>query len=161
MTCAGCGNESGYWLCSNACALAYAKKRARFDCAVCSYDPKTGRVGRHDTNRLCSECRAREENVAWLHRDEEAPEAEMELHHDGLLRLREQQDRRLKPVTPLMRKIVAMLVEGKLVAYRYRDPQGISRGTRNRRVGFSARQIANELGCTEQTVRRVLRRIEM
>jgi hypothetical protein len=161
MTCVECGHEGGYWLCSNACAVAYAKKRARFECAVCSYDPKTGRVGRHDTHRLCAECRTRDENAAWLHRDEEMPEAHLDDHHDALLRLREQQDRRLSPVTPLMREIVKRLVEGRRVTYRYRDRHGISRGTRERQLPWSARQLASELGCTVDAVKRVFRRLEM
>jgi len=161
MTCAECGKASSYWLCSNACALTYAKKRARFECAVCSYDPKTGRVGRHDTTRLCDECRGREENAVWLHRDEETPDMRIDEQHEGLSRLREQQDRPLPRVTPLMRRVVLKLVEGRTVAIRYRDRKGVSRGTRHRQQPWSARELAAELGCTEQAVRRVLRRLEM
>lgn len=33
--------------------------------AICQYDPETGRIGNHLTNRRCDDCKAGEENADW------------------------------------------------------------------------------------------------
>jgi len=152
--------ESSFWLCSNACALAYARNHGRRDCAICSYDAKTGRIGRHDTNKVCPECHARAENAEWVIGRDELPDENAESLDDANLRLREQQDRPLTPVTPLMTEIVRLIVEGERIAVAYKDKDGRSRGVKYRRRAYTVRRLARRLGCSRTHVQRVIDSIE-
>lgn len=159
MTCAECGKPSSYWLCSNACALACAKRRERIECAVCSWDPKTMRIGRHDTTKICDECRKREENDDWVHREQEQNDLlpERDLHH-ALARLAEQQDRPLRELTPLVRQVAALIVEGERVAYRYRAGDRVE--TRYRWRAYTLNRLAKKLGVPAMSVKRIVDAIE-
>jgi len=161
LSCVECGKESLYWLCSNACAIAYAKTRGRRECAVCSYDPKTGRVGRHDTTRLCAECVKRSENAEWLHRQDERVSQLFEEEVDAALaRLSEEQDRPLPEVTALTRRIAYLVIEGEQVPFEYRDPKGVKRGIRYRWRAYTLRRLAKKVGCTQAQVQRIIASIE-
>jgi len=161
VKCVECGRESKFWLCGNACALAYAKKRGRRDCAICSYNEQTGRIGRHDTSRLCEECHARAENVDWVDRQEQQfglfLDGEM---NDGIERLREQQDRPLVVVTAVVSEIARLAANGERVGSEYRDPNGIQRGARYRWRAYTIRRLAKKVGCEPHVVRQVLAAIE-
>ena len=161
MSCVECGEASTFWLCGNACALSYAKKRSRRECAICSYDERTGRVGRHDTSRLCEECRSRAENADWVDRQEQQVgllfDGEM---NDGIERLRDQQDRPLVVVTAVVSEIARLVADGEQVGSAYRDPKGIQRGARYRWRAYTVRRLAKKVGCEPLLVQRVLASIE-
>jgi hypothetical protein len=162
MTCEECGkeDEGTYWLCSNACALSYAKKRGRTDCALCSYDVKTGRMGNHNTTKICAECRSRSENREWIHKKDEHADKLIETKNEELVRFREQQDNPLPELTPLTRQIAQLIVEGERVPYTYRDRKGVSHGVRYRWRAFTVRRLAKKLGCRPMVVQRVIDSIE-
>jgi hypothetical protein len=65
MTCSVCRKKAAFRFCSNQCFLVYAKRRSGIRCAICSYDPKTGKVGDSSTNKLCADCRRAPENRDW------------------------------------------------------------------------------------------------
>lgn len=160
MTCVECGRESTFWLCSNACALAYARKRGRRDCAICSYDPATGRIGRHDTTKICADCRRHSENAEWVHKKREEADRQIETRSREIERLREQQDRPLPAVTELTKQIAKLVVEGERIAYVYRDRKGQSHGVRYRWRAYTIKRLAKKLGCTPAVVKRVIESIE-
>jgi hypothetical protein len=160
MTCVECGKEAKFWLCSNACALAYAKKRGARNCAICSYDAKTGRIGRNDTMEICTQCRARSENADWVHKKREEVDEHVETKVSEAERLRDQQDRPLPEVTPQMTQIAKLIVEGERVPYRYRDRKGQSHGIRYRWRAYTVRRLAKKVGCSRATVERVIRSIK-
>jgi hypothetical protein len=160
MICGECGKKATYWLCSDACALAYAVRRGRRECAICSYDAKTGRIGRNDTTKICAECRRRSENVDWVHKKHEEADELIETKLAESERLRDQQDRPLPEVTPEMTEIARLIVEGEQVAYKYRDRSGESHGVRYRWRAYTARRLAKKLGCSRAAVERVIRSIE-
>jgi len=161
MSCVECGKESTFWLCGNACALAYAKKRGRRECAICSYNERNGRIGRHDTSRLCEECQARGENVDWVDRQEQQVgllfDGEM---NDGIERLRDQQDRPLAEVTPVMQQVALLVVDGQRTGKSYRDPCGEKHGIRHCWKAYTVRRLAKMVGCQPILVQRVLAIIE-
>lgn len=160
MTCVECGKQATFWLCSSACALTYAKGRGRRDCAICSYDEKTGRIGRHDTIKICSECRRRAENGGWVIGRDELPDENAEVMDDANRRLRDQQDRPLPPITPLATEIVRLIVEGERVAIAYKDKKGRARGVKYRWRAYTVRRLAAKLGCSRMVVQRVIDSIE-
>jgi AraC-like DNA-binding protein len=160
MTCVECGKEGTYWLCSNACALAYAKARGKRDCAICSYDPKTGRVGRHDTNKICAECRNHMENAEWCSGRKELADERAATRDEGCRRLREEQDRPLPEVSETLTRIARLLVEGARAPVVYRDKRGRRRGKRERWRALSMREIAARAGCSRSEVARVVRHLE-
>jgi hypothetical protein len=157
--CVECNRTSSFWLCSNLCARAYAQKRGRCDCAVCSYDKKTGRIGRQDTTQLCAECRRRAENCDWVHRECEEPDELIDRRDAENLRLREQQDQPLLEITPLVTEIVRLIVEGEHIAYVYRDRHG-HRHNRFRCRAYTIRRLAQQVGCSRMLVQRVVQSIE-
>ncbi len=160
MTCVECGASSSFWLCSNVCALAHARRRGRRRCAICCYDASTGRIGRNDTMKICADCRRRSENLDWVHKRDEQPDAVIENRLEECQRLRDQQDRPLAPVTPEMARIARLIVEGERIPYQYRDPQGRSFGVRYRLRAYTVRRLARKVGCTPALVQRVIESIE-
>lgn len=160
MTCAECGKKARFWLCSNACARAYMEGRGRRDCAICSYDENTGRIGRHDTIKVCSDCRSRAENASWVIGRDELPDENAEQMDDANRRLREQQDRPLPTITPLTAEIVRLIVEGERIAVIRKDKEGRGRGVRYRWRAYTVRRLAAKLGCTRMVVQRVIDSIE-
>jgi hypothetical protein len=159
MTCVECGAESKFWLCSNACALTYAKKRGQQDCAICSYSKKTGRIGRHDTTQLCPECRRHQENCDWVHRECEEPDELIETRNAENLRLREQQDRPLPEVTPLLTLVAKLVVEGERVPYVYEDRHG-HKHRRYRWRAYTIRRLAKRAECSRMLAQRIVQSIE-
>src|SRR5262249_17515436 len=143
-----------------ACALAYAKKRGRVDCAICSYDPKTGRIGRHDTTKICPECRSRAENQDWVHKSREEADDLVEMKTDEAERMKDQIDRPLPAVTPEVTQIAKLIGEGERVPYKYRDKKGQSHGIRYRWRAYTVRRLAKKVGCSRAFVERVIRSIK-
>jgi hypothetical protein len=160
MNCVECGKESTYWLCSNACALAYAKKRGTRECAICSYDAKSGRVGRHDTIKICAECRRHSENADWRSNRKERPDAEVERRNNACRRLRDEQDRALPEVTETTARIAKLIVEGARADVGRRDRQGRRRGKQERWRALSIREIAARAQCPRSEVERFIRHVE-
>jgi hypothetical protein len=160
MTCAECGKEAKFWLCSNACARAHAEKRRGVECAICSFDSNTGRIGSLETNEICAECRAHSENGAWIEARNEEPDEHIDTRLAEIARLREQQDRPLPPVTELAKKVANMIIEGESVPYYYYDKSGTKRGIRYRCRPYTVRRLAEVLGCSRRAVRREIRNIE-
>jgi hypothetical protein len=160
MKCFECGTEGTYWLCSNACTLTYAKKRAGADCAICSFNPKTGQIGRHDTRKICSECRNHPENRDWVVARYEVPDGEIEQRDDASVWLREQQDRPLPKTTALHTRIARLVMDGGPATVEYRDANGRSRGKRKRWRALTTREIADRAGCSKATVDRFIQHVE-
>jgi len=65
MNCIVCKKPASFRFCSNQCFLKHAKSRSNTRCAICRYDPKTGRVGDERIGAICDECRAAPENERW------------------------------------------------------------------------------------------------
>src|SRR5689334_4900917 len=105
MTCVECSAEATYWLCSNRCALAYARRRKSIECAICSFNQRTCRIGRHDTRKICSDCRNRPENSDWVVARFEVPDRDIEQRDEANVWLRQQQDRPLPKITALHTRI--------------------------------------------------------
>lgn len=160
MTCVECGTIASFWLCSNACALAYARKRGRRDCAICSYDAKTGRIGRHDTTKVCAECRAHEENAEWMIGRREIPRQDVHEQDEAIRMFREEQDRPLLEITATTMLIARLIVDGARVPVPYEDQRGRRRGNRERWRALSTREIARRIGCSQTDVVRLIRHIE-
>jgi hypothetical protein len=160
MTCTVCGAEATFWLCSNACALAHAKKRAGVDCALCSFDPRTGRIGRHNTRNVCPDCRNRPENRGWVVARSEIPDRHIEQRNDANDRLRQQQERPLPKTTARNTRIARLVMDGALAPVEYRDRDGRLRGKRQRWRALTVTEIAQRAGCDKKTVSRFIQHIE-
>jgi hypothetical protein len=160
MKCAECGKEAKFWLCSNACAREHAPKRRGVECAICSFDPRTGRMGSLETNEICADCRAHAENGAWIEARNEEPDEHIDARVVERARLREEQDRPLPPVTEFTRTVVNMIIEGERVPYDYYDSKGVKRGVKYRIRPYTVRGLAEKLGCSRRAVMREIRNIE-
>jgi hypothetical protein len=160
MTCVECGTEGTYWLCSNACAMAYSQKRKGVQCAICSFNPKTKQIGRNDTNEICTDCRRRPENQGWVEARNEDADPFIETRLAEMARLREQQDDPLPPISELTRRVVQLVIEGERVPYTYRDRKGVSHGVRYRWRAYTVRRLAKKLSCPRMTIQRIIDSIE-
>lgn len=160
MTCVECGNESTYWLCSNACAQRHMKAGQRRNCAVCSYDPQTKRVGTLQTNRICLRCRAMPENAEWIRGRKEQPDRIIDRRLEQFQRWRDEQGVPLAELTPRYRRIAQLVLERERVPYAYVDKQGRKRGVRYRWQAYTIRRIAEVEGCSRKEVEEVIASIE-
>lgn len=158
--CVQCGSPAAYRFCGNGCFVAWAKKRTGVDCAVCRYNPETGRIGNSSTTRICPECRKDSANAGWVCGDDELlDEPALEAVHwkrgDTLGSL---QDRPARQRTQLAERIIAAVFGSKPVYERRRVPR-TDRPGRYRwayRRATTRRAIARALKCDERYVRRVL-----
>lgn len=162
MTCVECGKEATYWLCSNECARRHLDTGRRRNCAVCSFDRKTQRLGTLSTNRICRQCKAAPENAGWFRGRNEDPEPDalVETRLAERLRLLVEQDRPLPEMTPRYMRIVQMVLERKRVSYVFVDKRGRKRGIRYRWQAYTVRRIAELEGCSKREVEEVIDSIE-
>jgi DNA-directed RNA polymerase specialized sigma24 family protein len=154
--CIVCGTSATYWLCSNKCAKQYAKTRVGIECAICSFDPATGRMGDVTTDKLCDRCRAAEENRDWVD-----PHQKHDL--DGQIDQRQPtmalgqwlEENRPRPgdLEKHVREYLSMTVTETVEKL---DSKKRRRGSYTRERHYTPEEIAKLAGCTEQYVRKVM-----
>jgi hypothetical protein len=160
MTCVVCGVEGTYWLCSNGCARRHFESGQARDCAICSYDVTTRRLGTLTTQHICESCRRAPENADWVRARKEEPDRHIDRRIEQFRRWRDEQGDALAELTPRYRRIAQLVLEGERVPYTYIDRHGRRRGLRYRRRPYSIRQIAALEGCSKDDVLRVIASIE-
>jgi hypothetical protein len=154
--CIVCGTSATYWLCSNKCAKQYAKTRIGIECAICSFDPTTGRMGDITTDKICDRCRAAEENRDWVD-----PRADHELDNQieqrrpamSLADWLDENRPRPSELEQHVRELSTMTVTEVVPKV---DRQGRRRGSYKRERSYTPGEIAKLAGCTERYVRQVL-----
>jgi hypothetical protein len=154
MNCRVCGKKASFRFCSNKCFLAYAKTRKGVRCAVCSYDPRTGRIGDPTTTKLCDECKRAPENRGWSESWENTDlDSDIEAHAG--LRLDD-----VIPDSPQSSELadriraLAALRTGAVIPRALRTKR--ARGQRPLDAAYTTAQIAERAGCSVQYVRQVL-----
>jgi hypothetical protein len=160
IACLVCGCEAGFRFCSSACFLTWARTRAEVECAVCQYDPATGRVGNFNTTRLCRDCRKGVENRGWNDRRMLTGQEDRirQLRSPGTLADLQREDRRQSSAKQDLIRRLALVGEPELVVRM--DQAGRRRGTRLRRRGYSPTEIARVVNCAVSYVHRVLKQAE-
>lgn len=156
--CVTCRGPAAFRFCSNECFLRYSRTRADVHCAICQYDPQTGRIGNASTNVVCEECKAAEENQDWRE-----PARRETVFDPALLPIMESyptvSGRRLKPPPRRTRVIFALLREHSI-----RVPMrnvGVNRTVerwvwQSRPLNLS--EIAFLVGCSRQAVLKTVNR---
>lgn len=160
MTCVECGKESSYWLCSNDCARRHFDTGMRRNCAICSFDGKTERLGTLATNRICPACQAAPENADWIRARREDPDADIDTRIEERRRWVNEQDRPLPELTPRYRRIAQMVLERERVSYVRIDKRGRRRGIKYRWRAYTIRRIAEIEGCSKREVEETIESIE-
>jgi len=160
MKCVECGAEASYWLCSNGCARMRLATSRKKQCAICSVDAKTQRLGTLETNRICRACKARPENADWLRARKEEPDELVENRVEEHERWLNEQDRPLPQLTEVYMRIAQLVIEQERVPVAYIDNKGRRRGKRYRWRAHSMRRIAEKANCTLQEVVDVIEGIE-
>jgi hypothetical protein len=161
LKCIVCGATSNIRFCSYPCLASYSRGRQGVECAVCQWDPDTGRVGNANTHRLCGDCSSAEENADWR----EPSDFEQAIG-DVAVATAAAGGARLEPLAGRRRKIDTDLADRVIRAARGR----VSRRRRRRNAkgyllrgwvtveeGPSLREIAKEAGCSFAYARKVLR----
>jgi hypothetical protein len=158
MNCVVCKREASFRFCSNACVLAWAKAHPRVECAVCHYDPETGRLGIHWTNRLCTDCRRSTENQDWVQaRKETASEVIAQDDASTTQTLRAFREEQRQAVWRVMARVVELATKGERVPIGRHDARGRRRDRRYRIQRLSIPEIAKRVGRSPAWVKHVLR----
>jgi hypothetical protein len=154
MTCVVCKKKASFRFCSNECCRAYFKTRTGVRCAICSYDPETGRIGDSRTTKLCDDCKKAPENQGWSENWENT-ELDANLEDHAGLRLADVIDEG-RQATELTERIhaLARLRTGVVLPRALRHKRG--RGGRPLDAAYTPEQIADHVGCSVRYVQQVL-----
>jgi len=117
-------------------------------CAICD--------NTNATTQLCRDCKKDAANAGWVESWEDSDEG-MEARAAGV-GLASIADRKQRQETALQRSILDLATRGAYEAVPYFDARGHRHGTRMRYVPLSFREIARRLGCSEKTVRNVVKK---
>jgi hypothetical protein len=163
LTCLVCGAASSIRFCSYPCLEAYSRGRQGVECAVCQWDPETGRVGNANTHRLCGECSSAEENADWCEPsdyEQTAEDVDVTTAAAGGQRLEAIAGRRRKVDTALATRVIRAARRRIPRRRRRRNAKGdLLRGWVTVEEGPSLREIAKEAGCSPEYARKVMRQL--
>jgi hypothetical protein len=164
MKCIWCDIDARFRFCSDKCFLEYAKTRTNVTCAICQYDPKTGDIGNHSTNRLCDDCRAGEENAGWREPsdyEQTAEDVDVTAAAAGGDRLEAVFGGKRKGDSEMAARVVKIALHEQVTRRRRRRNRNgeIVRGWTTAEEQPSLRDIAQKAGCSHEYARKVLKRV--
>lgn len=167
VECLRCKSKGTFRFCTDGCFIDYAKdpKRKFVECAICQYDPVTGRIGNVRTHRLCTDCKQGAENKAWKEPSEQEQgtddiDAAVAISGAGV-RIEALAGGKRKADTELADRVIN-IARTAMVPRRRRKRSAagkITRGFETVMVPPNEREIAEMAGCSQTYVRKLLKRV--